>query len=51
MLLAHSDICMVKNSHRYYKIRSYLLMLYKEFIELEVGWEWLVIKQVKYNLI
>ena len=34
-LLAHIDICNGESSHRYNKIRSYLMMLYKELIELE----------------
>jgi len=35
-LLSHIDICIGESSHRYNKIRSYLMMLYKELIELEV---------------
>ncbi len=35
-LLSHIDISYGESSHRYNKIRSYLMMLYKELIELEV---------------
>lgn len=35
-LLSHIDICNGESPHRYNKIRSYLMMIYKELIELEV---------------
>lgn len=34
-LLSHIEICYGESAHRYNKIRSYLMMLYKELIELE----------------
>jgi site-specific recombinase XerC len=35
-LLSHIDICNGESPHRYNKISSYLMMIYKELIELEV---------------